>query len=321
MKHILVVGGAGFIGTNLCIKLLQEGNRVCCLDNFYTGRPENLKLLQDFHNFSFVEHDIVYPYKGDKVDEIYNLACPASPVHYQRSPIRTTMTSVLGTYHILEFATSVKAKMLQASTSEIYGDPLIHPQIESYWGNVNPVGIRSCYDEGKRCAESLCMDYNRSYGTEVKIIRIFNTYGPYMCEDDGRVISNFIIQALNNENVTIYGDGSQTRSFQYISDLIQGMTAVMDTGHSFTGPVNIGNPEELSIREIANLVIRLTGSSSKIIYKALPEDDPLKRKPEISLAQKVLEGWRPVVDIESGLKKTINYFKSIKYDYCYYSVQ
>ena len=283
MKRILVSGGAGFIGSHLCTKLVDEGHHVICLDNFFTGTKKNISHLLNKGNFELVEHDITFPYFNE-VDEIYNLACPASPIHYQHDPIQTVKTSVLGAINLLELATKLNAKILQASTSEVYGDPIIHPQNESFWGNVNPVGIRSCYDEGKRCAETLFMDYIREKQIRIKIIRIFNTYGPNMLPNDGRVISNFIVQALNNEDVTIYGTGKQTRSFQYIDDLINGMTKIMDTDDGFTGPVNIGNPNEFSILEIAQKVIELTNSKSKIIFKPLPNDDPQQRQPDISLA-------------------------------------
>jgi len=309
-KRILVTGGAGFIGSNLCKKLVNEGNDVICLDNFYTGRKDNIYELIGQKNFELVRHDVCQPYLAE-VDEIYNLACPASPIHYQNDPIQTTKTSVLGAYHMLGLARRTKAKILQASTSEVYGDPTVHPQTEDYWGNVNCHGFRSCYDEGKRCAESLFFDYNRMHGIRIKVIRIFNTYGPNMAVNDGRVISNFINQALNDEDITIYGDGSQTRSFQYIDDLINGMTKMMNTDDSFTGPVNIGNPQEYTVLELANKVIDLTGSKSKIVFCPLPFDDPKKRKPDITLAKKELD-WSPKVDVDDGLIKTIEYFKSLR---------
>lgn len=309
-KRILVTGGAGFIGSNLCKKLVNEGNDVLCLDNFYTGSKNNVSELIGRPNFELVRHDVCQPYLAE-VDEIYNLACPASPIHYQNDPIQTTKTSVLGAYHMLGLARRTKAKILQASTSEVYGDPVVHPQTEDYWGNVNCHGFRSCYDEGKRCAESLFFDYNRMHGIRIKVIRIFNTYGPNMAINDGRVISNFINQALNNEDITIYGDGSQTRSFQYIDDLIEGMTRMMNTDDSFTGPVNIGNPQEYTVLELANKVIDLTGSKSKIVFCLLPFDDPKKRKPDITLAKTKLD-WSPKVNVDEGLIKTIEYFKTLK---------
>ena len=309
-KRILITGGAGFIGSNLCKKLVNEGHDVLCLDNFYTGRKDNVYELIGQKNFELVRHDVCQPYLAE-VDEIYNLACPASPIHYQNDPIQTTKTSVLGAYHMLGLARRTKAKILQASTSEVYGDPVVHPQTEDYWGNVNCHGFRSCYDEGKRCAESLFFDYNRMHGIRIKVIRIFNTYGPNMAVNDGRVISNFINQALNNEDITIYGDGSQTRSFQYIDDLIEGMTKMMDTDDSFTGPVNIGNPQEYTVLELANKVIDLTGSKSKIVFCPLPFDDPKKRKPDITLAKTKLD-WSPKVSVDEGLIKTIEYFRELK---------
>ena len=309
-KRILITGGAGFIGSNLCKKLVNEGHDVLCLDNFYTGRKDNVYELIGQKNFELVRHDVCQPYLAE-VDEIYNLACPASPIHYQNDPIQTTKTSVLGAYHMLGLARRTKAKILQASTSEVYGDPAVHPQTEDYWGNVNCHGFRSCYDEGKRCAESLFFDYNRMHRIRIKVIRIFNTYGPNMAVNDGRVISNFINQALNNEDITIYGDGSQTRSFQYIDDLIEGMTKMMDTDDSFTGPVNIGNPQEYTVLELANKIIDLTGSKSKIVFCPLPFDDPKKRKPDITLAKTKLD-WSPKVSVDEGLIKTIEYFKTLK---------
>lgn len=309
-KRILVTGGAGFIGSNLCKKLVNEGNDVLCLDNFYTGRKDNVYELIGQKNFELVRHDVCQPYLAE-VDEIYNLACPASPIHYQNDPIQTTKTSVLGAYHMLGLARRTKAKILQASTSEVYGDPVVHPQTEDYWGNVNCHGFRSCYDEGKRCAESLFFDYNRMHRIRIKVIRIFNTYGPNMAINDGRVISNFINQALNNEDITIYGDGSQTRSFQYIDDLIDGMTRMMNTDDSFTGPVNIGNPQEYTVLELANKIINLTDSKSKIVFCPLPFDDPKKRKPDITLAKTKLD-WSPKVSVDEGLIKTIDYFRTLK---------
>ena len=309
MKRILVSGGAGFIGSHLCTRLVNEGHDVICLDNFFTGSKDNIKHLMGNHHFEVVRHDVTYPYSAE-VDEIYNLACPASPIHYQHDPIQTAKTSVMGAINMLGLAMRLDAKILQASTSEVYGDPIIHPQPESYWGNVNPVGYRSCYDEGKRCAETLFMDYYRQNQTRIKIIRIFNTYGPRMLPNDGRVVSNFIIQALNNEDITIYGDGKQTRSFQYIDDLIEGMVRMMDTEDDFTGPINIGNPNEFPVLELAERVIRMTGSTSKIVFKPLPTDDPKQRQPDIKLAKEKL-GWQPTVELEDGLKRMIGYFKNV----------
>ena len=309
MKRILVSGGAGFIGSHLCTRLVNEGHDVICLDNFFTGSKDNIKHLMGNHHFEVVRHDVTYPYSAE-VDEIYNLACPASPIHYQHDPIQTAKTSVMGAINMLGLAMRLDAKILQASTSEVYGDPIIHPQPESYWGNVNPVGYRSCYDEGKRCAETLFMDYYRQNQTRIKIIRIFNTYGPRMLPNDGRVVSNFIIQALNNEDITIFGDGKQTRSFQYIDDLIEGMVRMMDTEDDFTGPINIGNPNEFPVLELAERVIRMTGSTSKIVFKPLPTDDPKQRQPDIKLAKEKL-GWQPTVELEDGLKRMIEYFKNV----------
>ena len=309
MKRILVSGGAGFIGSHLCTRLIKEGHYVICLDNFFTGSQDNINHLMNEPNFRLVEHDVTFPFFAE-VDEIYNLACPASPVHYQYDPIQTTKTSVLGTFNMLGLAKKMNAKMLQASTSEVYGDPAIHPQPENYWGNVNPIGYRSCYDEGKRCAETLCMDYFRQNKVRVKIIRIFNTYGPRMLPNDGRVVSNFITQALKNEDITIYGDGKQTRSFQYIVDMIEGMVRMMNTEDDFTGPVNIGNTHEFSMLELAEKVIQLVGSASKIVFKPLPHDDPRQRQPDISLAKEKL-GWQPTIELEEGLLRMIEYFKQI----------
>jgi len=308
MKRILVTGGAGFIGSHLCEKLLAEGNDVVCLDNYFTGSKKNIVHLLDHPYFELVRHDVTMPYYLE-TDEIYNLACPASPVHYQFNAIKTIKTSVQGTIHMLGLAKRVKARMLQASTSEVYGDPVVHPQTEDYWGNVNPIGHRSCYDEGKRCAETLCMDYNRQNNVRVKIIRIFNTYGPRMHPNDGRVVSNFIVQALQNKDLTLYGDGSQSRSFQYVDDLLEGMVRMMDTEDDVTGPVNLGNPVEFTIRELAELILKMTNSKSRIINMPLPKDDPTQRKPDISLAQKILDGWSPSIQIENGLDRTIEYFK------------
>lgn len=309
MKCVLVTGGAGFIGSHLCDRLIEAGNRVICLDNFFTGSKENIRHLVGHPNFEVIERDIVWPY-FKSVDEIYNLACPASPIHYQFDPVKTINTCVLGTVNMLELAKGAGAKLLQASTSEVYGDPIVHPQKEDYWGNVNPVGVRSCYDEGKRCAETLCMDYHRQSGVVVKIVRIFNTYGPRMAENDGRVVSNFIVSALTGNDIEIYGDGMQTRSFQYVDDFINGIIKMMASEDEFTGPVNIGNPGEFTVAELANLVVELTGSKSNIVYKPLPEDDPRKRKPDITLARTKL-GWEPTIPLKEGLLKTIDYFKSV----------
>ncbi len=305
-KKILVTGGAGFIGSHLCKKLLEENNEVLCLDNYFTGSKINILPLLDNPMFELIRHDIVNPYIAE-VDEIYNLACPASPIHYQHNPIQTVKISVMGAINMLETAKATGAKILQASTSEVYGDPKIHPQVESYWGNVNPIGERSCYDEGKRCAETLFMDYHRQSQLKIKIIRIFNTYGPNMHPNDGRVVSNFIVQCLRNEDITIYGDGNQSRSFQYVDDLIEGMTKMMATPNEFIGPVNIGNPTEFTILELAQTVINLTNSKSKLIFKRLPMDDPQQRRPDISLAKDKLN-WTPKIELEEGLKKTIEYF-------------
>lgn len=307
MKKILVTGGAGFIGSHLCERLLNDGNDVICLDNFFTGSKQNILHLLDSRFFELVRHDVIDPYKAE-VDEIYNLACPASPIHYQYNAIKTVKTSVMGAINMLGLAKRLNAKILQASTSEVYGDPSVHPQEESYWGNVNPIGERACYDEGKRIAETLFMSYHRQNHVKIKIIRIFNTYGPRMQPDDGRVVSNFIVQALSNKPITIYGDGSQTRSFQYVDDLIEGMVRTMATPDDFTGPVNIGNPGEFTIKQLAEKIINMTGSRSEIIYKPLPSDDPVRRRPDISLAQKNLN-WQPMVNLEQGLAKTIAYFE------------
>jgi len=308
MKRILVTGGAGFIGSHLCKRLLDEGNEVICLDNYFTGSKENIIPLMKNPYFEVIRHDIIHPFFIE-VDEIYNLACPASPIHYQYNPIKTIKTSVMGAINMLGLAKRVKAKILQASTSEVYGNPVIHPQPESYWGNVNPIGKRSCYDEGKRCAETLFMDYYNQNGVKIKIVRIFNTYGPNMHLNDGRVVSNFIVQALLNKDITIFGDGTQTRSFQYIDDLIEGMIRMMNTSDDIIGPVNLGNPEEYTILELAEKIIKLTNSKSKIVFMPLPEDDPVKRKPDISLAMKILNNWQPKVPLEEGLLKTIEYFR------------
>ena len=307
MSRILITGGAGFIGSHLCDRLLSQGNEVICIDNLFTGRRKNIEHNFPNHNFEFVRHDITAPYLAE-VDEIYNLACPASPVHYQYNPIKTVKTSVMGAINMLGLAKRVKAKILQASTSEVYGDPNVHPQTEEYWGNVNTIGIRSCYDEGKRCAETLFMDYHRQNAVRIKIIRIFNTYGERMDPFDGRVVSNFIVQALKGEDITIFGNGLQTRSFQYVDDLIEGMTRMMGTDDCIIGPVNIGNPNEFTMLELATKVIDLTGSSSKLIFKDLPSDDPKQRQPNISKAYELLDQWQPTVQLEEGLIKTIQYF-------------
>lgn len=307
MKKILVTGGAGFLGSHLCEKLLQQGHDVLCVDNFYTGDKDNIRHLLGHPNFELMRHDVTFPLYVE-VDEIYNLACPASPIHYQHDPVQTTKTSVHGAINMLGLAKRVGAKILQASTSEVYGDPEVHPQPEAYWGKVNPIGIRSCYDEGKRCAETLFFDYWRQHALRIKVVRIFNTYGPRMHPNDGRVVSNFIVQALRNEEITIYGDGKQTRSFCYVDDLLEAMVRTMNTEDEFTGPVNIGNPGEFTMLELAQLVIKLTGSSSKIIYKPLPSDDPKQRQPNIEIARQALN-WKPVVELEQGLANTIDYFR------------
>jgi len=309
MKRILVTGGAGFIGSHLCEKLLGTGNEVVCLDNYFTGSKQNIMHLLDNHCFEVIRHDVTMPIYIE-VDEIYNLACPASPVHYQYNGIKTIKTSVMGAINTLGLAKRIKAKVLQASTSEIYGDPSVHPQPESYWGNVNTLGPRACYDEGKRCAETLFMNYHMQNKVRIKIARIFNTYGPRMNTNDGRVVSNFIVQALKGEEITIFGDGTHTRSFQYIDDLIDGIIKLMDTADTFTGPVNIGNPTEVSVGDLARMIIDMTGSKSKIVHKPLPEDDPKQRQPDIALARKEL-GWEPVIGLDEGLRKTIEYFRSI----------
>jgi UDP-glucuronate decarboxylase len=305
-KRVLVTGGAGFLGSHLCERLLNDGHDVICLDNYFTGSKQNVIHLLDNPYFELVRHDVITPFFAE-VDQIFNLACPASPIHYQHNPIKTIKTSVMGAINMLGLAKRVGAKILQASTSEVYGDPSIHPQPESYWGNVNPNGIRSCYDEGKRCSETLFMDYHRQNDVKIKIIRIFNTYGPRMNPEDGRVVSNFIMQALRGQDITIYGSGQQTRSFQYCDDLIEGMIRTMATDNSFIGPVNLGNPNEFTMLELAQKVIELTNSKSKLIFEPLPQDDPRQRQPNIDLAAKVL-GWKPVVELEEGLTKTIEYF-------------
>jgi len=309
-KNILITGGAGFIGSHLCKRLLNEGNKIICLDNLFTGSENNISNLIDNSDFELVNHDITKPYYREGIDEIYNLACPASPIHYQINPIKTIKTCTIGVINMLGLAKKNKAKILQASTSEIYGDPEIHPQTEKYNGNVNTLGRRSCYDEGKRCAETLFMDYKREYNLNIKIVRIFNTYGPNMAINDGRVVSNFINQALNQEEITINGNGNQTRSFQYIYDLIDGMIKMMETENSFIGPVNLGNPNEISMNELASKVLELTQSKSRLVFMDLPEDDPKRRKPDISLAIKNLN-WKPEYDLDQGLIDTIKYFKEI----------
>lgn len=305
-EKILVTGGAGFLGSHLCERLTKSGKEVLCVDNFFTGSKQNISHLMGVPNFELIRHDVTFPLYVE-VDKIYNLACPASPVHYQFDPVQTTKTSVHGAINMLGLAKRVKARILQASTSEVYGDPEVHPQPESYWGRVNPVGIRSCYDEGKRCAETLFFDYWRQHNLQIKVVRIFNTYGPRMHPNDGRVVSNFIVQALRNESITIYGDGLQTRSFCYVDDLIDAMVLMMDSPETFTGPVNIGNPGEFSMLELAEKVIRLTKSKSTLVFKPLPSDDPKQRKPDIGLARAAL-GWEPTVGLEDGLKETIAYF-------------
>jgi UDP-glucuronate decarboxylase len=308
-KRILVTGGAGFLGSHLCQRLLNEGHDVICVDNFFTGTKDNVLSLLSNPHFEIMRHDVTFPLYVE-VDEIYNLACPASPVHYQHDPVQTTKTSVHGAINMLGLAKRVKAKIFQASTSEVYGDPKVHPQTESYWGHVNPIGFRSCYDEGKRCAETLFFDYWRQHRLKIKVARIFNTYGPNMHPNDGRVVSNFIVQALRNQSITIYGDGSQSRSFCYVDDLIEAFVRFMDTADDFTGPVNLGNPKEFTIKELAEKVIELTGSRSELINMPLPEDDPTQRRPDITLAREKL-GWEPMVELEEGLKFTISYFDNL----------
>lgn len=307
-KRILVTGGAGFIGSHLCERLLADGNEVICLDNYFSGSKQNIVHLLNNPYFELVRHDVTVPYYAE-VDEIYNLACPASPIYYQQNPIKTIKTSVMGAINMLGLAKRVKAKILQASTSEVYGDPEIHPQPENYWGNVNPIGPRACYDEGKRCAETLFVNYHMQNNVSIKIARIFNTYGPRMSLTDGRVISNFIVQALTNQNITIYGDGSQTRSFMYIDDLIDALIMLMNTPDNVTGPVNIGNPEEYKIIDLANKIVEFTGSKSVVTFKPAPPDDPKQRKPDMENANKILPTWKPMVNIDTGLRKTIEYFK------------
>jgi UDP-glucuronate decarboxylase len=307
---MLVTGGAGFLGSHLCDRLIEQGHDVLCVDNFFTGTKRNVEHLLDHPRFELMRHDVTFPLYIE-VDEIYNLACPASPVHYQHDPVQTTKTSVHGAINMLGLAKRVRAKILQASTSEVYGDPEIHPQVEAYWGRVNPIGLRSCYDEGKRCAETLFFDYHRQHKLRTKVVRIFNTYGPRMHLNDGRVVSNFIVQALKGEDITIYGDGQQTRSFCYVDDLVEAMLRMMATGDEVPGPINIGNPGEFSMLELANKVIELTGSQSKLVRMPLPADDPKQRRPDISLAQKELGNWAPTTQLEEGLKKTIAYFDQI----------
>jgi UDP-glucuronate decarboxylase len=308
-KRILVTGGAGFVGSHLCEALLKNGHEVFCLDNFFTGQKQNIVHLIDNPYFELIRHDITMPFFIE-ADEIYNLACPASPIHYQYNGIKTIKTSVMGAINMLGLAKRLNAKVLQASTSEVYGDPEVHPQPESYWGNVNPIGPRACYDEGKRCAEALFVNYHRQNRVKIKIARIFNTYGPRMHPNDGRVVSNFIVQALRGDDITIFGEGTQTRSFCYVNDMVKALIGLMETPDTFTGPVNLGNPGEFTMLELAEAVLRLTGSHSKVVYQALPQDDPMKRQPDISLAREVL-GWEPKTQLEEGLKHTIGYFKSI----------
>jgi UDP-glucuronate decarboxylase len=309
-KRILVTGGAGFLGSHLCDRLLEQGHDVLCVDNFFTGTKRNVEHLLDHPRFELMRHDVTFPLYVE-VDEIFNLACPASPIHYQHDPVQTTKTSVHGAINMLGLAKRVRAKILQASTSEVYGDPEVHPQVEGYWGRVNPIGIRSCYDEGKRCAETLFFDYHRQHQLRIKVVRIFNTYGPRMHANDGRVVSNFIVQALRGEDITIYGNGQQTRSFCYVDDLLEAMLRMMGTGDHFPGPVNIGNPNEFSMLELANKVIELTGSKSKLVRLPLPSDDPKQRQPDISVAQKELGGWTPTTQLDEGLGKTIAYFDQL----------
>ena len=308
-KRVLITGGAGFLGSHLCDRLTEDGHDVLCLDNFFTGAKRNIRHLIDRPNFEMMRHDLVHPIFLE-VDEIYNLACPASPIHYQYNPVKTVKTNVMGAINMLGVAKRVGAKILQASTSEVYGNPTVHPQNEDYWGNVNTIGPRSCYDEGKRCAETLFFDYYRQNRVNIRVVRIFNTYGPRMHPNDGRVVSNFIVQALTNHDITVYGDGSQTRSFCYVDDLIEGMIRMMNGPDNFVGPVNLGNPTEFTILDLAEKTIRLTGSKSKIIFKPLPQDDPLQRRPDITLAKEKLQ-WEPSIDVEKGLNMTIEYFRSI----------
>jgi UDP-glucuronate decarboxylase len=309
-KRILVTGGAGFLGSHLCEALLQRGHDVLCIDNYFTGRRANVEHLLDNPRFEVMRHDVTFPLHVE-VDEIYNLACPASPVHYQHDPVQTTKTSIYGAINMLGLAKRRRAKILQASTSEVYGDPTVHPQTEDYWGNVNPIGYRSCYDEGKRCAETLFFDYHRQHDLRIKVARIFNTYGPRMHPQDGRVVSNFIMQALEGAPITIFGEGEQTRSFCFVSDLVDGLIRLMETRDEFTGPVNIGNPNEMTIRELAEQIVAMTGSSSQLVFKPLPHDDPVQRRPDISLAYKEM-GWQPAVKLEQGLKATVAYFARLR---------
>ena len=309
-RRVLVTGGAGFLGSHLCDKLVATGDEVLCLDNYFTGAKANIHQLMGNVNFEVIRHDVTFPLYVE-IDEIYNLACPASPVHYQFDPVQTTKTSVHGAINMLGLAKRVKARILQASTSEVYGDPEVHPQVESYWGRVNPIGPRSCYDEGKRCAETLFFDYNRQHGLDIKVVRIFNTYGPRMATNDGRVVSNFIIQALDGGDITIYGDGTQTRSFCYVDDMIEGLIRMMKSEDGFTGPVNLGNPEEYSIGELAETIVSLCSTKSKVVYKPLPEDDPRQRQPDLSLAKQKLD-WEPKVALRDGLEETIAYFRGLR---------
>jgi len=310
MKKILVTGGAGFLGSHLCERLLQDGHDVLCVDNYFTGSKSNIAHLRDNPRFEAMRHDVTFPLYVE-VDQIYNLACPASPVHYQHDPVQTTKTSVHGAINMLGLAKRLGARILQASTSEVYGDPEVHPQTESYWGRVNPIGMRSCYDEGKRCAETLFFDYLRQHALEIKVVRIFNTYGPRMHPNDGRVVSNFIVQALRGQDITIYGDGSQTRSFCYVDDLVEALVRMMGTRSDFSGPVNVGNPTEFTMLELAERVIELTGSRSKLVFESLPSDDPRQRKPDISLARRELGDWGPTIPLDQGLRKTIDYFRTL----------
>ncbi|HNY62147.1 MAG TPA: SDR family oxidoreductase [Bacteroidales bacterium] len=309
MNRVLVTGGAGFLGSHLCEKLLEQGNEVICLDNFFTGHKSNIAHLLQNPYFELIRHDVTAPFFAE-VDQIYNLACPASPIHYQYNPIKTIKTSVMGSINMLGLAKRVKATILQASTSEVYGDPIVHPQMEEYWGNVNPIGIRSCYDEGKRCAETLFFDYHRQNQVKIKVVRIFNTYGPRMDRNDGRVISNFIVQALQNQEITIFGTGEQTRSFCYVDDLIDGLIKMMNSPEELCGPINMGNPGEFTMNQLAHLIIKMTGSKSKIVYHPLPEDDPMRRQPDISKAKSYLN-WEPTTPLKEGLSRTIEYFKTI----------
>jgi UDP-glucuronate decarboxylase len=308
-RRILVTGGAGFIGSHLCERLLDAGHEVLCVDNFFTGGKRNIEHLLEHSRFELLRHDVTFPLQVE-VDEIYNLACPASPIHYQRDPVQTTKTSIYGAINMLGLAKRVRAKILQASTSEVYGDPEVHPQTETYWGHVNPIGVRSCYDEGKRCAETLFFDYRRQHGMRIKVLRIFNTYGPRMHPNDGRGVSNFIVQALRGEDITVYGDGMQTRSFCYVDDLVCGMVRLMQTGDEVTGPINCGNPEEFTVLQLAQMVTTMIGSRSRIVHRPLPQDDPRQRRPDIHSAQNLL-GWRPTVSLDDGLRRTVTYFDGL----------